>query len=284
MNSLNARVRAVLHTEVVGTSPLPGGCVADARKLVLSDGRTIVAKLGDGRTPGLAREGFMLTYLAEHTKLPVPCVLWADDELLLMEYLISGDALNAAAEEDAAMHLAALHSITAPQFGFEDDTLIGGLRQPNHRNDCWRTFFRDQRLLFMAQESMMAGKLPLAMLGRVERLCARLDDWLPRTSVPSLIHGDMWSGNVLVRGRKVVGFIDPAIYFADAEIELAFATLFETFGAAFFRRYGELRPLRPGFFEERRDLYNLYPLLVHVRLFGGSYVGAVDRILKRFSF
>ena len=74
----------------------------------------------------------------------------------------------------------------------------------------------------------------------------------------------------------------PAIYFADAEIELAFATLFNTFGDSFFARYSERRPLRPGFFEERRDLYNLYPLLVHVRLFGGGYVGAVERILDRF--
>ncbi len=284
MNELSVRVREILHTEIASMSPLAGGCIGDVRKLLLEDGRAIVAKVGDGRVPGLAREGFMLSYLTQHSKLPVPRVLWADDRLLLMEYIASGDALNATAEEDAAVHLAALHSMTAPQFGFDGDTLIGGLRQPNQPDNCWRTFFREQRLLFMGREAMTAGKLPSGIFARLEQLCARLDEWLPSNSKPSLIHGDMWGGNVLVRGQKIVGFIDPAVYYADAEIELAFATLFETFGAAFFRRYTELRPLRPGFFEERRDLYNLYPLLVHVRLFGGAYVGAVDRTLRRFGF
>jgi fructosamine-3-kinase len=90
----------------------------------------------------------------------------------------------------------------------------------------------------------------------------------------------MWGGNVLVNDGCIAGFIDPAIYYADPEIELAFSTLFSTFGEPFFRRYSEIRPIRPDFFEVRRDLYNLWPLLVHVRLFGGGYVRQVERILK----
>jgi fructosamine-3-kinase len=120
------------------------------------------------------------------------------------------------------------------------------------------------------------------VLGRVETLAGRLDRWISDDARPSLIHGDMWSGNVLTKNGRIAGFVDPAIYYADAEIELAFATLFTTFGDAFFARYSELRPLRSGFFEERRDLYNLYPLLVHVRLFGGGYVGSVERTLARY--
>ena len=109
-----------------------------------------------------------------------------------------------------------------------------------------------------------------------------LDRWLVEPARPSLIHGDMWGGNVLARGGRIAGFVDPAIYYADPEIELAFSTLFSTFSDAFFERYGALRPLRPGFFEQRRDLYNLYPLLVHSRLFGGPYPDAVARTLDRF--
>jgi fructosamine-3-kinase len=88
----------------------------------------------------------------------------------------------------------------------------------------------------------------------------------------------------LVDNDRVTGFLDPAIYYADAEIELAFSTLFGTFGDPFFARYEALRPLEPGFMDTRRDIYNLYPLLVHVRLFGGSYVRSVDGILRRFGF
>lgn len=96
--------------------------------------------------------------------------------------------------------------------------------------------------------------------------------------------GDIWSRNVLARNGRVVGLIDPAIYYGHPEAELAFITLFNTFGDAFFQRYHALRPIAAGFFEERRDLYNLYPLLVHVRSFGGGYVHSVDQILRRFGF
>src|SRR3546814_4637170 len=109
----------------------------------------------------------------------------------------------------------------------------------------------------------------------------RISDWSSDVCSSDL-HGDMWGGNVLARGGRIAAFVDPAIYHADPEIELAFSTLFGTYGEAFFRRYEALRPLRPGFFETRRDIYNLYPLLVHARLFGGSYVASVDRILGRF--
>ena len=94
----------------------------------------------------------------------------------------------------------------------------------------------------------------------------------------------MWDGNVLCQNGRIGGFVDPAIYYADPEIELAFATLFNTFDRPFFDRYTEIRPISPGFFEERRHIYNLYPLLVHVRLFGGSYVNSVDGVLQRFGY
>lgn len=264
---------AVLHDEA-----LSGGCVGDVRKLTLSDGRTVVAKFGQGA----ALEGRMLRYLAAQSQLPVPAVLEVTENLLVMEFVATAGGINAAVETDAAEHLALLHSVTATGFGFDFDTVIGGLAQPNAWTADWHDFFREHRLLYMARAAHDAGQLPARTFRRVESLAARLDRWIAASAKPSLIHGDMWTGNVLCRSGKVAAFVDPAIYFADAEIELAFSTLFGTFGPAFFRRYGELRPIAPGFFEERRDLYNLYPLLVHVRLFGGSYVAQVERTLTKF--
>lgn len=136
----------------------------------------------------------------------------------------------------------------------------------------------------MASEGLQAGRLPYRVMTRIERFCAHLDRWLIEPDKPSLIHGDVWTTNVLAAGDRIRAFLDPAIYFAHAEIELAFITLFNTFGRAFFDRYNSIRPIEPGFFEERRDIYNLYPLLVHVRLFGGTYVSAVERTLSRFGF
>lgn len=277
--TLDDRVRAALGIAVIGETTLAGGCVGDVRKLKLADNRIVVAKLGAGGV----LEGRMLSDLAARSKLPVPSVLFADDALLLMTFIETSGSLTDSAQEDAADHLAALHAITGDKFGFDYDTVIGGLHQPNLWTQSWRAFFRDHRLLHTGRVALDAGRLPAVTFRRLEKLCARLDRWIDDSVTPSLIHGDMWTGNVLCRDGRIAGFVDPAIYFADAEIELAFSTLFGTFGERFFQRYAELRPIRPGFFEARRDLYNLYPLLVHVRLFGGSYVAQVDQILRRFT-
>ncbi len=274
-----ARVEAATGRRVAAAAPLSGGCVGEVWRVTLDDGTALVAKLG----PGLEPEGWMLRYLAAHSRLPVPAVRHADDDLLLMECVEGADGLEARAEAHAAELLADLHAVTADRFGLERATVIGGLPQPNPWTARWIEFFRDHRLLFMAAEAHRAGRLPGALRADIERLAGRLDTWLEEPAAPSLIHGDAWGGNILCRDGRVAAFIDPAIHYADPEIELAFGTLFHTFNDAFVRRYAELRPLRPGFFEVRRDLYNLYPLLVHVRLFGGGYVGAVRRIVARFA-
>jgi len=278
---LAARIEAIVGVRPIRVSPLSGGCVGDVVRVDLADGRSLVAKTG-GAGGGLAIEGYMLAKLAELSELPVPRVCFADDTLLLMEHIEASGGIDASAQAHAAELLAALHSVRGPAFGFERDTLIGGLHQPNPETARWLDFFRDHRLLHMGRQALAAGRLPARLMAHLEALAARLDRWIAEPAHPALLHGDMWTGNVLVRSGRVVGFIDPAIYFGDPEIELAFSTLFGTFGQPFFERYGALRPLGAGFFEARRDLYNLYPLLVHVRLFGGSYVGSVERTLARF--
>lgn len=263
-------------------APLSGGCIGEVWRVAMPDGTTLVAKTANNAANGeLSVEGWMLGYLAERAPLPVPEVVHCDDQLLLMTFVEAGDAIDEAAEQDAACLLAALHDVTGSTFGLERDTVIGGLHQPNAPSTSWIEFFRERRLLHMAREARDIGRLPAALMDRIELLADQLPDWIDDSARPALIHGDLWTGNVLVRRGRIAGLVDPAIYYADPEIELAFATLFGTFGSAFFQRYGELRPLRPGFFEWRCDLYNLYPLLVHVRLFGGSYVGEVARILDR---
>jgi fructosamine-3-kinase len=277
------RIGAAAGAPVRRMHPLAGGCVGAVYRAELTDGRQVAVKIADPETGRLQVEGAMLDDLGRLSRLPVPRSLYATPELLVMSWIDNdGGALGRSAQEHAAGLLADLHGVTADRFGYGRDTLIGGLAQPNGWMGSWRDFFRDRRLLHMARDAHEARRLPSALLGRIESLAGRLERWINDDATPSLIHGDMWGGNVLTKDGRIAGFVDPAIYYADAEIELAFSTMFGTFGDAFFRRYGELRPLRPGFFEERRDLYNLYPLLVHVRLFGGSYVDSVERTLTRY--
>ncbi len=280
-DQLADEIERLLRKRPSRVAPMGGGCIAPVYRCELPGGARIVAKQpSPGRT--LECEAWMLGYLRRHTALPVPAVLAATPDLLLLEYIDSGDALDPRSEAHLAELLAALHAIPGPHFGFERDTLIGPLDQPNPRTSRWRDFFCDHRLLHRARAAYEAGRLPAHLMGRIEALAGRLERWIEEPPRPALIHGDCWSGNVLVKAGRIVGLIDPAIHWAHPEIELAFGTLFGPFGEAFFRRYAEQGTLAPGFFEARRDLYNLYPLLVHVQLFGGGYVNSVARTLERF--
>jgi fructosamine-3-kinase len=276
-------VEAALGERLLVARPMGGGCIGEVYKAELAGGMTVVAKVDRSGESHLDREAYMLRYLGENSSLPVPEVYHSSERLLLMQFIEGGDNLSGA-EAHAAELLAGLHGITADAYGHERDTLIGSLSQPNLWTGSWIEFFRDQRLLYLAHKAHEAGRLPTDLHGRVERLAGKLDELLEEPGGTALIHGDVWSGNVLARGDRILAFLDPAIYYADPEMELAYISLFNSFGERFFRRYAELREIQPGFFEERRYLYSLYPLLVHVYFFGGHYVGSVKRTLGRLGF
>jgi len=281
--SLQARLKTALGSPVTETAPLPVGFGLTGLAVRLDDGRHLAVKARSGESgPSLEIEGYMLGELARLSDLPVPHVYIAEADLLVMDFIENdGGPITPAVERDAARLLSALHATPRESFGYARDTLIGPLAQPNPESSLWVPFFRDHRLLHMARAAQDEGRLPAAFLSRIERLAERLDDYLLEPHFPSLLHGDLWTGNVLVDGSRIAGFVDPAISCGHPEIELAFTTMFGTFGDAFFDTYEGLAPLEPGFQDLRRDLYNLYPTLVHVRLFGASYVSGIDCTLAR---
>ncbi|WP_422369412.1 fructosamine kinase family protein [Pelagibius sp.] len=263
-------------------TPLLGGCVAEVFRVDLAGAEPLVAKVAP--EGGLAIEGFMLDFLAARTSLPVPPTRHVADQLLLMDYMDhEAGAGDTAAQEDAAERLAALHAITAPAYGFERDTVIGALPQPNPWTENWCDFYREQRLLVMGRIARESGRLPVEIHRELEAFCTRLERFIEQPPQPGLVHGDVWSGNVLLRRSSVAAFIDPALYFADPEVEIAYIELLSTFGPAFHRHYQALRPPRPGYREARRDIYNLFPLLVHTQICGPPYAQMVRDILTRYA-
>ncbi len=287
-STLKAELEMKLGSALVEVSSLPVGFGLTGLRIVLADGRRLAVKArqaGEGGRSQLELEAYMLGELARLSALPVPHVHHADADLLVMDYIeTDSGGITDSVERHAGELIAQLHATSRERFGYAHDTLIGPLRQPNPPSSRWVPFFRDHRLLFMANEAHREGSLPLGMLARIGRLAERLDDFLIEPAFPSLLHGDLWTGNVLTRSGRVAGFVDPAISCGSPEIELAFATLFGTFGAAFFEAYASAMPLEPGFHELRSGLYNLYPRLVHVRLFGSSYLAGIDATLSRLGF
>ncbi|MEZ0542257.1 fructosamine kinase family protein [Fibrella arboris] len=176
--------------------------------------------------------------------------------------------------------LAELHAHTQPQFGLDHDNFIGTLSQRNTLTASGYDFFFDCRLLPQAGQALYNGLLTKAHYDALFRLRERLPDLLPADR-PALLHGDLWTGNVLITEAGEPAVVDPAVYYGLREAELAFTHLFGGFDTRFYDAYTELFPLEPGF-AERIPIYNLYPLLVHVNLFGSGYVSGVDRVLSRF--
>ncbi len=286
-----------LGSPPASSRPLSGGCVANVALITTENNTRAVLKQGDD---SLAIEAHMLRQLAERSSLPVPAVIATAPRLLLIEFIDAAGSLTAAAQHDAADHLAALHTITptpaddAPSptaFGFPTDTLIGPLHQPNPWTTTWHAFFRDHRLIHAADAALTEGQLPTELHRRIHRLAETIDEHTcpPPAGPPGptgrLLHGDCWAGNVLTapNNEHIAAFIDPAIYFGHPEIELAFSTLFGTFSKPFFDRYAERSDAVqdwPGFHNHRKHLYNLYPLLTHVRLFGSTYLPQLHNTLK----
>ena len=181
--------------------------------------------------------------------------------------------------EQFGRHLAKLHRNTYTYFGFESDNYIGKLPQKNKQTKKWDEFFIQYRFLNLLKKAIDKGLISAGFIKNGERLASQLSSIFPNES-PSLIHGDLWSGNYMQYGDQTV-LIDPAVYFANREIELAFTRLFGGFPTSFYAGYESEWPFEPGF-ESRIEIYNLYPLLVHTLLFGASYASQVMHILRRY--
>ncbi|RCK48768.1 fructosamine kinase family protein [Thalassospira profundimaris] len=283
-NAITPLIKELTGQDIAHYRTLSGGSVANVVRVDLTDGRSLVIKQSSTTNTDLEIEARMLRYFARHSPIACPSVLYADHNCLVMDFIANDNQMTHMVQRDLATQLAAQHQVTSKSFGLEFDTLIGGLHQPNKESKSWIAFFGECRLRHMAHAARKEGKLSSAITTRIDRLIDRLDCHIEDKPAAVLLHGDLWGGNILCQNGHLTGLIDPAIYYGDREVELAFGTLFGHLGADFFDRYTEILPIESGFLEERRDLYNLYPLLVHVRLFGGSYVGAVENILARFGY
>lgn len=267
MRDLEHRAELLLGARVRTSRRLSGGDLSAVSLLELEDGRSVIAKQG-----GMAEvEARMLRAIAA-TGAPAPTVLRAQGDLLLLERL-EAEGGPSGAWQSLAEALALLHGARGPNYGWEEDYAFGRVAIANSRTGDWAEFWADNRL------RCHLPHLDLALARRITAVADRCGDLIARDPPPALLHGDLWGGNILVAGGRVTGLIDPACYHGDREVDLAMLTLFDHLPADFVERLA----LGQGW-RRRQPLYRLWPLLVHLRLFGAAYRTRIDADLYELGF
>ena len=268
-----------------------GGDLNDAWRAELEDGTVTFVKTADDAQPGgYAAEAQGLRWLAEPGALDVPDVLAEVDppekdhdgpRLLALEWIDEG-SLDAAGEEALGRGLAQVHQAGAPAHGADAPLRLGPLEIPNEPTDSWPEFYAERRLRPLTQIADAKGSLPDGCARTIDRVCERLPELAGPEEPPARLHGDLWSGNVLASSDGRPYLIDPAAYGGHREVDLAMLRLFGRPSRRCLAAYEEVVPLADGH-EERVELWQLFPLLVHAVLFGGGYGSSVARIAARFS-
>ncbi|MDE7199180.1 MAG: fructosamine kinase family protein [Lachnospiraceae bacterium] len=278
-------------TKIETTSRISGGDINEAYGLTLTGGKCVFMKTNTRENLSFfTAEAAGLCAIARTKAIGTPQILGVGTDgdrggrsFLLLEF-IHGKSRGINDWEDFARRLSDMHKastaglVSNGKYGLGCDNYIGRRRQVNRGHDSWTGFFRDCRLEPQFQDA--APYFDGEDLKRIVRLLDHLDEMLVEPDYPSLLHGDLWGGNVIAGNDGSAWLIDPAVYVGHAEADLAMTELFGGFPPAFYDAYKEAAPLRPGY-ERRRDIYNLYHLLNHLNMFGRMYLSEVKRIVRR---
>ncbi|HEY4158698.1 MAG TPA: fructosamine kinase family protein [Polyangiaceae bacterium] len=288
---IDSELRSALEVElgqrIDQTERVSGGDINDAFALRFTDGARAFLKTNAHAPAAMfAAEARGLGLLAEAGALRVPRVIASSPPgaargFLLLEW-VEAARPGQRFDEELGRGLAALHRAHLPSFGLDHDNFIGRLPQSNRAHDDWVDFLRSERLGAQLELAVESGRASGALRRGFERLFEKLPELVGPREPPARLHGDLWGGNLLVGERGEPCLIDPAVYGGHREIDLAMMRLFGGFGPRVFDAYHEAYPLAPGH-AERVALYQLYPLLVHVNLFGGGYARSVERALGAYA-
>lgn len=261
-----------------------GGSINDAYKISTNEGDFFVKKNSASRYPQMfEKEALGLKILKDAGEIDIPEVIGlgssSNDAFLILKFIISASKTDSF-WNDFGRQLAGLHKHSNKHFGLNHDNYIGSLHQCNNKHDNWSDFFREERLQKQVILARNSGAIDKGAVMAFDRFYSRLENIFP-PEPPALLHGDLWGGNFMVSEKGNTVIIDPAVYYGHREMDLGMSQLFGGFDRQFYNSYNTHYPLENGW-EERLDYCNLYPLLVHVNLFGGGYLQSVKTTLRKF--
>lgn len=270
-------------SKIFAVSPVSGGDINEAYRLETDAGYFFLKTNTVSNHPFFSCEVNGLKELNKAEIFHIPKVLatgtFESKAYLLLEWVESGPT-TVASWETFGKKLSQLHGQKAKTFGFYENNFIGSLPQNNNEHDSWTEFFILCRMEPLVKQAFDLERLTATHVKTFEVLYGRLDEIFP-PSQPSLLHGDLWSGNFLFNTQSHPSLIDPAVYYGHPEMELAFTKMFGGFHESFYSTYRANSSLESGF-ASRTPIYNLYPTLVHLILFGHGYLAPIVRTLSGF--
>jgi fructosamine-3-kinase len=285
-DSLRNAIQTLLDQSVKKIHTVSGGSINRAAVITTKEGRDFFLKWNSAAPSDMfpkEEKGLELLHSAE-SGLRLPDVIGTGSTDNGTEFILMSCLEKGAEKSDSSRifgeQLAALHRVTSDEYGLDHNNYIGRLPQSNKKHETWIDFFVKERLEPQLHMAFDRGRLSSGITKNFERLYKKIPDLLPNEPA-SLLHGDLWGGNYFFDAEGKPAIYDPAVYYGNREIELAFTHLFGGFSADFYAAYQENFPLQPDF-QKRKDIYNLYPLLAHTNMFGGSYGRQVKSIIQRF--
>ena len=266
------------------TSTETGGCINEAFKVNTNQGPFFIKKNLKDEFPSMfEKEAKGLSLLKEANCVHIPEVLACDsiddEAYLILEYVLPGRPLQDF-WQNFGQNLAKQHRQTSGTFGLDHDNYVGTLMQKNTLKKTWAEFFVQERIEPQLKMAVDQRKINYSITAFFERFYNRIEEMFPKEP-PALLHGDLWGGNFMVGESGQATIYDPSIYYGHREMDLALSCLFGGFSSEFYEFYDKEYPLDKGW-KQRVDYCNLYPLLIHVNLFGGGYAQQVKSIISRF--
>jgi fructosamine-3-kinase len=284
-NSINQSLfeKGLINLPLLHQAPISGGSVNQSYAISTSESTFFIKINQKEKLPNLfEKEQSGLNVLRANTNLKVPFPLivgsFESHTFLILEFIESAKP-KPDFWETFGRGIAKLHRKTASQFGYGEENYVGSLRQENRKTADWTTFFIEQRLKTQIRLANENNRLDLQINRYFLELFDSLEGVFPEEP-PALLHGDLWSGNFLCTREGQAAIMDPAVYYGHREMDLAMSHLFGGFDSRFYQAYDAAFPLGKGW-EKRIEICNLYPLLVHVNLFGVAYTKRLKSVLKR---
>lgn len=272
--------------EITSSRSCGGGCINQTQIIDLSNGNKLFLKSNSSRYREMfsrEAEGLKLLFSAEGPRVPEVYAVREthSNQYLLLEFISSSSRENNSFF-NFGRSLAGLHKKSNSRFGLDSDNFIGSSVQVNSWKSSWTDFFAGNRLLYQLELAFNNNLATSGLKTDIENIIRKIKDILPEPDQPSLLHGDLWSGNFITDESGNAVLIDPAVYYGHYEADLAMTELFGGFDKDFYSGYNEINRIENSY-KKRKDLYNLYHMLNHLNLFGRSYLSSCESIAAAYA-